>query len=266
MDPDVRLEAIVSQIRSLMQEVEALRRDLSRQRQPQGDSPVAGAAEAFSAVISFLAIGPTLEEDSLLNTILKCAMHATGAGGAGLTLLDAKTRKLVFRAAIGDGAEGILGYEVPLAGSQHGLAFATGEVQAAAPIHAEIEEAAGTGFRNVLVAPLVADGEPIGTLSAVNKQGASQFTVQDMEAYKLFSDLAALVVRQRSRETLLARVFSGHGEAPPQSLAGLAIGKRESQLTSLVQRIARLSLRSEGVLHLIEQFVAALENQSPERP
>jgi hypothetical protein len=55
-------------------------------------------SEAFSAIAAFLALGPTLEEDALLHTILKCAMHATGAGGAGLTLLDAKTRKLVFRA------------------------------------------------------------------------------------------------------------------------------------------------------------------------
>jgi len=42
-----------------------------------------------------------------------------GAGGAGLTLLDARKKKLVFRAAVGDGADDILGQEVPLKGSRH---------------------------------------------------------------------------------------------------------------------------------------------------
>ena len=206
------------------------------------------------SLAAYLALTPALDEDALLHTLLECARHVVGAGGAGLTLLDAKKKRLVFRAAVGDGAQGILGQEVPLKDSRHGLAFATGEVQNNTPTYARIEKMAQVKFRNVLVAPLLANGEAVGTISAVNKQGADHFSAQDMEAYRLFADLAAVVVRQRCREEVLRRgIESGAGDEPPATL-----GAEDRELLAVFEGIARVRQRHPERLAAIGQIVEAL--------
>ena len=127
------------------------------------------------SLAAYLALTPALDEDALLHTLLECARHVVGAGGAGLTLLDAQKKRLVFRAAVGDGARGILGQEVPLKGSRHGLAFATGEVQNNTPSYAGIEKQAQAKFRNVLVAPLLVSGETVGTIQRRQQTGRRPF-------------------------------------------------------------------------------------------
>jgi len=251
-----RLDAVSAHLESISQEVAQLRREVERAEDGGGED--SSSRGSLAAVVSFLALSPSIEEDQLLNTILRCAMHATGARGAGLTLFDRQKQRLVFRAAIGDGAEGVIGYEVPLEGSMHGLAFATGEIQVATPLHKEIEQVTGAEFRNVLVAPLLADGEPVGTLSAVNKEGSDTFTTQDMEAYKLFSDLAALVVRQRIREQQLRKWMEGQPVDLPTRLHAVSVDEREQQLMQLADKIASLAKRREGTVETMIQILDAM--------
>jgi GAF domain-containing protein len=203
--------------------------------------------------VAYLALTPALDEDALLQTLLQCAMQVVGAGGAGLTLLDPRKRKLVFRAAIGDGAEGIIGQEVPLKGSRHGLAFATGEVQTDTPLYAGVEKAAQARFRNVLVAPLQIAGESVGTISAVNKQGAEHFGAADMAAYKLFADLAAVVVRQRCREQVLRRGLAG--VMRPSAALQLALEPEDRQLLEVFDSVTRVRHDHPEWLPLVKQFL-----------
>jgi GAF domain-containing protein len=207
-------------------------------------------------VVAYLALTPALDEDALLQTLLKCAMHVVGAGGAGLTLLDPRKRKLVFRAAIGDGAEGIIGQEVPLKGSRHGLAFATGEVQNDTPLYTGIEKATRAHFRNVLVAPLQVAGEGVGTISAVNKVGGGHFDPKDMAAYKLFADLAAVVVRQRCREQVLRRGLAGARR--PSAALPAAFAPEDGQLLELFDSVTRLRHDHPEWLPLVKQFIEAV--------
>jgi GAF domain-containing protein len=250
MDLRSRLETLSGQVGRLAQELESLRAELA-----DAPPPPPGGDSQFPAVAAFLALGPSLQEDALLHTILQCAMHATGARGAGLTLFDPDKQRLVFKAAIGDGADGILGYEIPLEGSQHGLAFATGEIQASAPLHKDIESRAGTAFRSVLVAPLMADGEPLGTISAVNKQGDRQFTVQDMQAYREFSQLAALVVRQRTRENVLKQMIAG---GPPAELARWALSEQDQRLMRVFDQLSGWARQSADSLALVERVIGSI--------
>ena len=208
------------------------------------------------SLASYLALSPALEEDALLQTLLGCAMQVVSAGGAGLTLLDGTKKRLVFRAALGDGAEGIIGQEVPLKGSRHGLAFATGEVQNDTPSWSGVEKKAGAHFRNVLVAPLHVAGEAVGTISAVNKKGGDHFSTGDMAAYKLFADLAAVVVRQRCREQILRRGISRGRRAS----AGLpvALAPEDRQLLEIFDSIALLKQRHPEHLPAIKQLVQSL--------
>jgi hypothetical protein len=262
MHLEERLSQLEKQVESLLGAIKGLRKEIRASAPSPEPGPGEGMQAALASLSSYVALAPQMKEDALLNTILRCAMHVVRAGGAGLTLLDRSKGKLVFKAAIGDGAEGVIGYEVPLEGSQHGLAFATGEVQSSTPIHAEIEAAAKAAFRNVLVAPLLVEGEPVGTMSAVNKQDADRFSPRDMEAYKYFADLAALVVRQRLREGILKRVLGGdRGEVPPE-LEGVTFDKDDVALMSVVEDIGKLAQERKDVVPLLKQLMGVLLQMS----
>jgi GAF domain-containing protein len=211
---------------------------------------------ARESLTAYLALTPAMDEDALLQTLLNCAMQVVGAEGAGLTLLDARKKKLVFRAAIGAGAEGLVGQEVPLKGSRHGLAFATGEVQTDTPLYSGVEKAARAHFRNVLVAPLQVAGEAVGTISAVNKREADHFGPKDMAAYKLFADLAAVVVRQRCREQVLRQGLAGARSLPAE--LPVAFTAEDGQLLELFDCLARLRHDQPERLPLVQRFLEGI--------
>ncbi len=259
MEPIARVDAISHQLDALQREIAALRESLVDSKAETAPPESRQEGDVAAAILSFLALRPTMEHDDLLRTILQCAMAVTAAQGAGLTLFDSKRGRLVFRAALGVGADDVLGYEVPLEGSQHGLAFATGEIQAGKPIHREIDEVAGTSFSSVMVAPLMAEDEPVGTMSLVNKQGDGTFTAADMETCDVFSRLAALVVRQRLRESAFLQVLRGTGELP-EELASLAFGNREQQLMNLVERLVRIADVRESLLPKLDLVISAFES------
>jgi len=257
MDPLERLDKLEQQAGLLLEAVRQLRAELTS-ASGHADRAAPDLRSLLLSVSSYIALSPQMEDDELLTTLLRCAMHVVRGGGAGLTLLDRAKARLVFRAAIGDGSEGIIGYEVPVEGSQHGLAFATGEVQASKPIHTEIEAAAKAAFRNVLVAPLIVDGEPIGTMSAVNKQDGDRFTAQDMAAYKLFADLAALIVRQRLREAVLKQIMAGKEADAPDAPAGLRFGKDEAALAAIAQDLGALVRERPDLVPMVKQLTGLL--------
>lgn len=246
-----RISEIKQQINSLMNELEQLEEDIqtSDSKTPEDSESSKKIQEVTQAVSCFLGLAPDMEEDTLLNMILRCAMHTVSAGGAGMTLYDLEKEKLVFKAAVGDGAENIIGYEIPLEGSQHGLAFATGEIQSSTPLHTGVEKTAKAAFKNVLVAPLFVEEEGIGTMSAVNKKDGDHFTSEDMKAYQLFSDLAALVVRQRLREETLKRLLlTGAASEMPQELDGLVFSKEGKQLLEIIEDVVKISRKQETLL------------------
>jgi len=260
MDLLRRLSDLQRKVSSLADEIEQLRRVAQALVPPQPpDQDLQKPPRlGLGPIASYLALGPRMESDELLRLILECAMYVVRAGGAGLTLFDPQKGKLVFKAAIGDGAEGIIGYEVPLEGSQHGLAFATREVQSSTPLHIEIEKAAKARFRNVLVAPLIVEGDPVGTMSAVNKRDGDHFTADDMKAYKLFADLAALVVRQRLREQLLRRIINGESVPLPSELEGLGLGEGDQLLMGIMDDLSKLAEGREDLLHFCKQLTGLL--------
>ncbi|MCK4501952.1 MAG: hypothetical protein KAU22_02890, partial [Desulfuromonadales bacterium] len=143
MSIQTKLTNFKKQLASLTDAINSLEQELEQSTVASASTQADDKSKnVLTAMASYLALSPGMEDNALLTMTLRGAMHVVRAGGAGLTLFDQDKQKLVFKAAIGDGSEGIVGYEVPLKGSQHGLAFATGEVQSATPIHGDAEEAA----------------------------------------------------------------------------------------------------------------------------
>ncbi len=255
MTVTAHLQKVERQLNSLAREIARLRKQAAKGCLDTKSSRLRSSFTS-EALAAYLALTPVLDEDELLQTLLKCSMHVVGANGAGLTLLDPRKRKLVFRAAVGEGTDGIVGQEVPLKGSRHGLAFATGEVQTNTPLYAGVEKAARAHFRNVLVAPLQVAGEAVGTISAVNKRGAEYFSAEDMAAYKLFADLAAVVVRQRCREQVLRNGLMGARRT--RSELPVTLSQEDGQLLELFESVRRLRHLHPEVLPLVKQFTEGI--------
>ena len=251
-----KIENIKNQLESFSRELDNLHDEIMSvggSETKNGDNQM---NDMVAHIQCYLALSPQIEEDSFLKMILQCAMHTVNAGGAGLTLLKEDKKNLVFKAAIGDGAEGIIGYEVPIKGSRHGEALLTGEVISSTPVHTAIEDKAKAAFRNVLVAPLIVEGDAVGTMSAVNKQDGDHFTPKDMEAYRLFADLAALVVRQRLREQVLEHLMKGGIEIVPDELKNVTCGKEDAGLLDVLQQVVRLSRKRDDMLPLFKQLIS----------
>jgi len=263
MDYQEQIEILKKQIENSLQTLNTLSDELKNSEAPAPAHQLTKHEENgnIKALVGYLALGSDIKDDALLTMILQSAMYVVGAGGAGLTLLDPDTNTLVFKAAIGDGAEGVIGYQVPLEGSQHGLAFATGEIQSSTPINTDIESTAKVQFKNVLVAPLFINDDGVGTISAVNKQNGDHFTPEDMEAYKHFADLAAMVVRQRQREEMLKDMLAGNTNEVDE-LAGISFNNEDKQFMSIIQDVMKISKQQDNLLPMCKKLTELLADMS----
>lgn len=223
--------------------------------------PPAGSPERddqLKIVVGYLALSPGMEQDELLNTLLTCAQQVVRAEGAGLTLYDDKKDVLVFRAATGVAADKIIGMEVPLTNSQHGIAFRMRQVIASTPMNRSIDQATGVTYRNVLIAPLLINDEAIGTVSAVNKINEEHFTPQNIEDYTGFAELAAHIIRQRMREYNLKQIIEGDAANVPEELAGVKDLTSDADLLDIIKNLVTMGRKSPEMLPLCRQLIGAL--------
>ena len=255
------IERVSRAIEVLSNEVKELKL-LASEALPSGSYPgLAGFPEPddqLKIVVGYLALSPGMEQDELLNTLLTCAQQVVRAEGAGLTLYDDKKDVLVFRAATGVAADKIVGMEVPLTNSQHGIAFRMRQVIASTPMNRSIDQATGVTYRNVLIAPLLINDEAIGTVSAVNKINEEHFTPQNIEDYTGFAELAAHIIRQRLREYNLKQIIEGDAAKVPKELAGVKDLTSDADLLDIIKNIVTIGRRSPEMLPLCRQLIGAL--------
>jgi GAF domain-containing protein len=187
-------------------------------------------------------------------------MNVVRAEGAGLCLYDDRKDVLIFRAATGIAADQIIGLEVPLTNSQHGIAFRMRQVIASTPMNRAIDATTGEHYRNVLVAPLLVDDEAIGTLSAVNKKHEDQFTPQDIDDYTGFAEVAAHIIRQRLREYNLKQIVEGDAAKIPLELSGVKSLTSDADLLEIIKNIVSIGRRSPEMIPLCRQLIGAMAN------
>ncbi len=220
----------------------------------------AESEDQLKIIVGYLALGPGIEHDELLNTLLNCAQAVVRAEGAALTLYDDQKDVLIFRAATGVAASKIIGWEVPLTNSQHGIAFRMRQVIASTPLNRAIDEATGVSYRNVLIAPLLINDDAVGTVSAVNKISADHFTPEDIEAYTGFAELAAHIVRQRIREYNLKQIVEGEAAEVPSELAGVKDLTDDANFLQIIKDVVAMGRKSPGMLPVCRQFIGSLAN------
>ncbi len=227
----------------------------------------------------------TSAADDLLDGLVRAATVAIPSPAGSLLLVDREANALTFAVVIGQTASRLAGVSLPLGRGIAGLVAASGQPLAISnaqqdPRHArDIAEQAGYLPNTILAVPVMADGEVIGVLELLDRQGAPTYGLADMELLGQFAALCAGALVQRRAETLQAaiigRALQALGGLPEDAATALAAraqafaervaadpaAQRARRLATQVSAIAARGdaeqRACEGILAIFADYIAA---------
>jgi GAF domain-containing protein len=165
--------------------------------------------EALITGATAAAIASPVTHSRLLEMIVETAADVIGAKAASLFLLDEGAQELVFEVALGQKAAEVKKFRVPVGHGIAGLVAVTGQPMAISDASKDARQATDiaeqVGYRpdSILCVPLLYRDQVIGVLELLDKEGASSFSPQDMEALFLFANQAAVAIEQSRTQTNL---------------------------------------------------------------
>jgi GAF domain-containing protein len=249
------------------------------------------AEELHAALIrSALAgtIAAPVTHSRLLEMIVETAAQVISSEAASLFLVDEERRELVFEIALGQKAEEVKKFRVPLGHGIAGHVAATGQPTATsgtadARQAREIGENVGYIPRTILCVPLFYADRVIGVLELLDKADEATFTMLDMHVLGLFANMAAVAIEQsRTRESLseviAEMVLDFSSDTLPadqrqqllertRRLAGdIARDERYQQALGLVRLVEEISRGGEHELNACEAMLRAFAEYLQRRP
>jgi GAF domain-containing protein len=192
-DPSETPDQVISRLRL---ENAGLRRALEGERFA-GDLRRALTRARAAGVIA----GP-MSHSRLLEMIVETAAQVISAEAASLFLIDHATQELIFEVALGQKADEVKRFRVPLGHGIAGLVAVTGQPMTVSDAQSDprrasdIAQSIGHVPRNILCVPLYFDDQVIGVLELLDKIDAPSFTPTDTTALGLFANLAAVAIEQ----------------------------------------------------------------------
>lgn len=271
-----RLESLRATLARQAEELERQRatieqqaREIERLRRRQDDDVlVRELREAVRLSITAGTIAAPVSYSRVLEMIVATAADIIGANAASLFLIDREREDLVFEVALGEKAEEVKKFRVPLGHGVAGLVALTGQPMAVSDTStddrdaADIAEAVGYVPQNILCVPLFYGDQVIGVLELLDKQGASHFSPEDMEALGLFANQAAVAIEQSRNqgrlEALVASFIESLGGVPEHQRQSLA--ERAGGFASDVSQDP-LYQRSIDLARLVQEIVAQGERE-----
>jgi GAF domain-containing protein len=260
------------------QEIEQLRLEL------QSESLAKELRQALTIAATAGVIASPVTQSRLLEMIVQTAAQVIRAKAASLFLVDAASQELVFEVALGEKAEAVKKFRVPLGHGIAGLVAATGQPMAVSSedgdtrVGADIAKSIGYTPQSVLCVPLSYRDEVIGVIELLDKRDSSGFSVADMESLGLFADQAAVAIEQSRNQHQLALLLGdvlGSLVAADPALGGVrdhvrafaaaleddTSYRRAINLASLVHAVASQGANEaqacEAILHAFADFLQA---------
>jgi signal transduction histidine kinase len=144
-------------------------------------------------------LNSTLSLRPLLNRIVEAAQELTQTEACSVLLVDRKSGKLYFEAATN--LPGVRSIVVPMDSSiagwvvQHGEPLIVPDVRKDPRWYHKADEQSTATTRSILAVPLIARGNVVGALEALNKEGGAEFTEEDLEMLRVLGDQAAVAVQ-----------------------------------------------------------------------
>jgi signal transduction histidine kinase len=146
-------------------------------------------------------LNSTLSLRPLLDRIIRAAQELTETEACSIMLVDRKSGKLYFEAATN--LSGVRSIVVPMEGTVAGWVAQTGEPLVVPDARKDprfcfsqqADEQSTLITGSILAIPLIARGNVIGVLEAINKKDGADFTAQDIELLSVLGDQAAVAVQ-----------------------------------------------------------------------
>ncbi|HJT57986.1 MAG TPA: GAF domain-containing protein [Ktedonobacteraceae bacterium] len=155
-------------------------------------------------------IASPVTHSQLLEMIVATAAHILSAQAASLFLIDNHTQELIFEVALGQKAEEVKKFRIPLGHGIAGLVAVSGQPMAVSHAESDLRQASDVaqaiGYvpRTILCAPLIYSNRITGVLELLDKTGDSSFNIDDMNVLSMFANQAAVAIEQsRMHESLL---------------------------------------------------------------
>ena len=237
--------------------------ELERLRAQHADARLAEDLRAILVRSSLAgAIAAPVTHSRLLEMIVATAAQVISSQAASLFLIDEERHDLVFEVALGQKAEEVKKFRVPLGHGIAGHVAATGQPTATSgetdPRQSrEIGESVGYVPGTILCVPLFYGDRVIGVLELLDKADGANYTMLDMHVLGLFANMAAVAIEQsRTRESLselVAEMVSEltDGNLPEGERQQLITGVR--RLAGEIARDARYQ-QALGLVRLIEEI------------
>lgn len=200
-------------------------------------------------------INGSLDLQATLQSIAEMAATVMQAEASSVLLLDASRNKLVFLAATGERAAGLLGEEFDATLGIAGKVASTGrpllvtDVQKDAAFFGGIDAKSRFVTRGLAAAPLIKAGRTVGVVEVLNKRGDAGFNQDDLELLQVFANLAASGVTNAQTHE---RLKSEHQALIDNQTAGSAIIGHSPALRQVLDLCARVSNSNATVLLLGE--------------
>ncbi|MBN1898110.1 MAG: GAF domain-containing protein [Spirochaetes bacterium] len=215
----------------------------------------------FSKLIDISAIlNSTLNINILLSRIISQARKVMDSQGCSLMLVDPETNELVFKTIKGKKSQLIKEFRIPygkgIAGwiVKHKKAVIVNDVKQDKRFYSESDTKSGFKTRNILGVPLIAKGDVIGVIEAVNKHRGRSFTDSDRDFFITLANQIAIAVQNAQYYTELRSQFL----SVVRSLTA-AIDAKDPTTRGHSERVTKYSVLLAKALKLPSQEVERIQ-------
>lgn len=146
----------------------------------------------------------TTDLDALLEETLEECLKSVHANAGSILLYDEEEDKLVFRHVIGEARDVLMGMRLEPNQGIAGEVFTTGKPKLSRDVSQdkrhlrEIDDKTKYRTRNMVTVPLKSiEGEPIGVMQILNKEGGEFFDEHDIELLMILSAQAAAAIESQ---------------------------------------------------------------------
>jgi transcriptional regulator with GAF, ATPase, and Fis domain len=189
-------------------EISSLRTQLEREHFATDLRDILKEVSTMNTILS------PVTHSQILEIVVQTAAQVISARSGSLFLIDEEAQELIFEVAIGPEAQSVKKHRVPLGHGIVGLVAVSGQPMSIADAQQDgrlaYDIASSVNFipTSVLCVPLYYNDHVIGALELLDKQGASSFSLIDMQLLGTFARQAAITIAQSRSYHDLQVVFN----------------------------------------------------------
>ncbi len=202
--------------------------------------------ESLSALVdASAAINSAQGLDETLAAIARAAASVMRAEASSVIVLDEARGKQVFRAAVGDRADQLIGVEYDRDAGISGRVIKTGAAEIVSDVprdgnhYAKIDELVAFHTHSLIAAPLVYKGKALGAVEVLNPLQRKTFDEADRGLSMVFANLAAIAMANAQLYDRISRENSHLKQTyqAPEEIVGISSGMEN--VRELILRVAR---------------------------